>query len=68
MIDLVRDGMNIPGLGGNDEKPLGESRGALQPGHIREGVARYLENGFGPFSLRRKNIDHSRMGRVLLCV
>jgi len=62
------DGVNIPGLGGNDEKPLGESRGALQPGHIREGVARYLENGFGPFSLRRKNIDHTRMGRVLLCV
>jgi len=62
------DAMNIPGLGGNDEKPLGESRSALQPWHIREGISRYMDNGFGPFSLRRKNLDPSRMGRVLLCV
>lgn len=62
------DGMSIPGLGGSDDKPLGESRGALQPWQIREGVARYFDNGFAPFALRRKNVDHARMGRVLFCV
>lgn len=62
------DGMSIPGLGGSDDKPLGESRGALQPWQIREGVARYLDNGFAPFALRRKNLDHARMGRILFCV
>lgn len=62
------DGVSIPGLGSGDEKPLSEARGALQPWHIREGVARYFDGGFSPFALRRKHIDQTRMGRALLCV
>jgi len=57
----------IPGLGGEAEKPLGESRGPLLPWHIREGVTRYLASGFGPFDLHRKSIDVHRTGRILLC-
>ena len=63
-----RDGVSIPGLGNNDDKPLGESRGPLLPWHIREAVSRYFDNGFSPFAVRRKNVDHARKGRVLLCV
>lgn len=62
------DGVSIPGLGNNDDKPLGESRGPLLPWHIREAVSRYFDNGFSPFAVRRKNVDHARKGRVLLCV
>ena len=62
-----RDKVNIPGLGGHEETPLTESRGPLQPWHIREAVARHFQNGFSPFSLKRKRVDHSRLAAVLLC-